>query len=272
MKNRLQSKMLRIIISVSFALVIVLFLLVPIQVFIDGLRSMNKAIFSFNEGLFSVFPSMFNTLFLVVGTLILALPISIFAAMFLWFYEHHIPRVVHCMQALIDSLGAVPSIVYALFGMIVFVSRISLGFSLISGILTMSILILPVLIRAAEQSLHAIPKDVYLSGISLGLSKFYVMSHVLLPQAYRGILSGVILATGRIVGESAALIFTMGTAAGIVSGLGASGRTMAVQMYALAGEGQYIQYAYATSLVLLLFVMFLRLLSMRILEKRGAYE
>ena len=242
------------------------------QVIIDGSRSMESSMFSFGDGLFSVFPSMLNTLFLVIGVLILAVPVSLFAAMFLWFYEHHIPRFVHCLQALIDSLGAVPSIVYALFGMIFFVSRMSFGFSLISGILTMTILILPVLIRASEQALHAVPEEVYLSGISLGLSKFYVMCNVLIPQAYRGILSGIVLAVGRIVGESAALIFTMGTAAGIVSGIGSSGRTMAVQMYALTGEGQYIKYAYATSLLLLLFVIFLRVLSMRILGRRGVYE
>ncbi len=272
MKNNFQNKTLKILMTASFSFVIVLFLSVPMQVIIDGARSMKSSIFSLGGGLFSVFPSMINTLFLVIGVLLLAVPISLFAAMFLWFYEHHIPRFVHCLQALIDSLGAVPSIVYALFGMIFFVSYMSFGFSLISGILTMTILILPVLIRASEQALHAIPEEVYLSGISLGLSKFYVMCNVLLPQAYRGILSGIVLAVGRIVGESAALIFTMGTAAGVVSGLGSSGRTMAVQMYALTGEGQYIKYAYATSLVLLLFVIFLRILSMRILGRRGVYE
>lgn len=272
MKNSIQNKALKALMLSSFIIMLLLFMSVPLQIITDGFVSIDKKVFSLDGGLFSVFPAMLNTVCLVFGTLLISIPISLFAAMFLWFYEHHVPRFVHCLQALIDSLGAIPSIVYALFGLIFFVSRLSLGFSLISGIFTMSILILPVLIRASEQALHAIPKEVYLSGISLGLSRFYVMCNVLLPHAYRGILSGVVLAVGRIVGESAALIFTMGTAAGTVSGLFSSGRTIAVQVYSLAGEGLYLEYAYATSLVLLMFVILLRAISIKVLGKRVSCE
>ncbi len=272
MKNSTQNKVIQIIMGASFSLMLLLFLALPLQIILYGASAMNAAVFSVKGGLFSVLPAMLNTFWLMLGTLIISIPIAVFAAMFLWFYEHHIPRLVRVLQALIDSLGAVPSIVYALFGLIFFVGQLSLGFSLLSGIFTMTIIVLPVLIRASEQALHAIPEEVYLSGLSLGLSRFYVMCNVLLPQAYRGILSGVILAVGRIMGESAALIFTMGTAAGAVSGLLSSGRTLAVQVYALAGEGLYLKYAYASSLVLLVFVAVLRTISLVLLGKRGRHE
>ena len=267
MRNSTQNKLIQSIMVASFALMLLLFLAVPLQIVISGIGAMDNTVFSFDDSLFSVLPTILNTFWLMLGTLCIAAPIAVFAAMFLWFYEHHIPHVVRILQALIDSLSAVPSIVYALFGLIFFVGQLSFGFSILSGIFTMTIIVLPVLIRASEQALHSIPKEVYLSGLSLGLSRFYVMCNVLLPQAYRGILSGVILAVGRIVGESAALIFTMGTAAGTVSGPFSSGRTIAVQVYSLAGEGLYLKYAYATSFVLLIFVVILQLISFGLLGK-----
>lgn len=272
MKNSLQNKLIKSILLFSFLAVTVTLITVPMQILFSGIASFDVKIFSFGNNMYAVLPSVINTFLLVLLTTVLAFPISLFAAMFLWFYEHHIPRLVRVFQALIDSLGAVPSIVYALFGLMLFVDRLGLGFSLLSGVLTMTIIVLPILIRACEQSLQAIPKDVYLSGISLGQSKIYVMLFVLLPQAWRGVCSGILLSAGRIVGESAALIFTLGTASGIITSFRSSGRTLAVQVYALAGEGLYLPYAYATSLVLLAFAALLYALSRIIVGRRNGYE
>lgn len=268
MKNKTQNIVIKSVMLVCFTLVSLLFVAVVAQIILYGAANLDAEVFSPDGGLFSVLPSMINTFWLVVGALIISVPLSVFAAMFLWFYQRRYPRLISVLQALIDSLGAVPSIVYALFGLLLFVGTLGMGFSLLSGILTVTILILPVLIRAAEQSLQAIGSDVYLSGLSLGLSEIYVMFAALLPQAWRGILSGIVLAVGRIVGESAALIFTMGTASGMVTSLFSSGTTLAVQVYSLAGEGLYLKYAYATSLVLLIFVTVLRLLSHLLLNRR----
>lgn len=266
MKNKIQNIFIKTLMLVCFGALVSWFVVIVAQIVIYGVANADSSLWT-KSGIFSVFPSVINTFLLVIGVLVIAVPIAIFSAMFLWFYENHIPSFVHILQALIDSLGAVPSIVFALFGLILFVGRLQMGFSFLAGLLTMVIVVLPILIRAAEQALQAVPKEVYLSGISLGLSKLHVMLFVLLPQAGQGIFSGIVLAVGRIVGESAALIFTLGTAGGLISSLFSSGRTLAVQVYSLAGEGLYLPYAYATALVLLVFVATLRMISYLILRK-----
>ena len=264
MQNRTINVWIKILFISGFAIVVVALLALPIQICYFGISS-------FDKNVFSIVPSVVNTMLLVLFTVSLSVPIALFAAMFLWFYDHHIPRLVNVIQALIDSLGAVPSIVYALFGLMLFVDGFGLGFSLLAGVFTMTVIVLPIIIRACEQALRAVPKDVYLSGISLGQSKIYVMLFVLLPQARYGIYSGVLLSVGRIIGESAALIFTLGTAGGVIHSFLSSGRTLAVQVYAMAGEGLFLPQAYATSFVLLIFAVLLNCLS-EIAIKRGTYE
>lgn len=255
----------------AFILSFVAFVAVVIQIFVYGVLHVDMSLFD-GEALNSALPAIWNTILLIVFTLVIAVPISVFSAMFLWFYGHHSRNIISLVQVLIDSLGAIPSIVYALFGMIVFVNVAGLGFSLLSGVLTMVIVILPILIRSVEQSLRAIPDEVYFSGIALGLPKMRVILFALLPAAMRGILSGIILSIGRIIGESAALIFTMGTASGLIRNFLSSGRTLSVQLYSLTTEGLYMKEAYATALILLLFVIVFNLISYFVIQKGERYE
>lgn len=220
----------------------------------------------------SMLPSVCNTFLLIVATLLLSVPPALFAAIFLWFYGHKRRFWVSILQALIDALGAIPSIIYALFGLIVFVNTAGLGFSFLSGVLTMTIVVLPILVRAVEQTFWSVPKEVYYSGVALGISKMQVILSVMIPETLRGIASGVMLSMGRIIGESAALIFTLGTASGFIKSFSSSGKTMAVHLYSLTTEGLYLQDAYGAALILLVFVIIFNIISYFLLRKRDDYE
>lgn len=261
MKSKLAEKLFEMVMFLCFTGIVFLLLIVPIVIVSKSVAARGGGIFLSDGEIYSVMPSVYNTALLVLLTLLFAFPIALFAAMFLWYYQRRWPRLTGPLQALIDSLGAVPSIVYALFGMLVFVEMGAMGFSLLAGTLTMAIMVLPILIRCCEQALQGVPTEVYLSGLSLGQSKMYVMLFALLPQCWRGVCSGMLLSAGRVVGESAALIFTLGTAGGVISSLLSSGRTLAVQVYTLAGEGLFLSEAYATSAVLLCFAVVLFLVS-----------
>lgn len=150
-------------------------------------------------------------------------------------------------------LNGIPSIVYGLFGAIFFVRRLGCGKSLLAGGLTLAVMILPLVLRTAEEALKAVP-DIYREGsFGLGAGRVRTVFRIILPAAAPGFFAGVLLGIGRIVGESAALVFTSGTVAQVVHGLTDSGRTLSVHLYAISGEGLYVGKTYATSVVLLLF-------------------
>ncbi|WP_297569601.1 phosphate ABC transporter permease PstA, partial [uncultured Faecalibaculum sp.] len=158
-----------------------------------------------------------------------------------------------------EVLTSVPSIVFGLFGSLFLVRFMNLGMSLLAGSLTMALIILPGILRTSQQALSEVPDDLRQASLGLGAGKLRTILRVVLPSALPGILSGTILATGRITGESAALIFTAGTAVNLVPGLDQSARTLAVHMYTLAGEGLHIPQAWATALILLILVLVLNL-------------
>jgi phosphate transport system permease protein len=152
-------------------------------------------------------------------------------------------------------LAGIPSVVYGLFGMLLFVEFFGFGWSLIAGALTLTVMVLPVVIRTTEEALKAVPGGFREGGYALGAGKLRVVFGVVLPSAVPGILAGVILATGRIIGESAALIFTAGTVPQIPQALTHSARTLTVHMWALSSEAHHTGEAYATAVVLLLVVL-----------------
>ena len=160
-----------------------------------------------------------------------------------------------------ETLSGIPSIVYGLFGSIFFVKFCGMGKSLLAGALTLSIMILPLIMRTAEEAIIAVPDSYREGSFGLGAGKLRTIWKVVLPSAVTGILSGVILGIGRIVGESAALIFTAGTVAEIAGSPFASARTLSVHMYVISGEGLYIDQTYATATVLLVVVIVINALS-----------
>ena len=209
----------------------------------------------------SLMPALINTLFMTVLALLFAVPVGIGAAIYLTEYATRGNKLVNLMRITAETLSGIPSIVYGLFGSLFFVKALHMGLSLLSGALTLAIMILPLIMRTTEEALLAVPDSYREGSFGLGAGRLRTVARVVLPSAIPGILSGVILGIGRIVGESAALIFTAGTVAEVATGLFDSTRTLAVHMYSISGEGLYIDETYATAVVLLVVVIAINALS-----------
>lgn len=230
---------------------------------IKGVRHLTPDLFSFtyNSENVSLMPALVNTLVITLLALIIAVPIGIFAAIFLVEYAKPGSRLVRLIRITAETLQGIPSIIYGLFGLLFFSTALGWGYSLLSGTMTLVIMILPLIIRTTEEALLGVPDMYREASYGLGAGKLRTIFRVVLPTAIPGILSGVVLATGRIVGETAALLYTAGSVAKIPSSLMGSGRTLAVHMYVLSSEGLYMDQAYATAVVLLIFVLVLNSLS-----------
>ena len=215
----------------------------------------------------SLMPSLITTLYVIIGALLIATPIGVFTAIYLVEYADRSKTIVKLITTATDILAAVPSIVYGLFGFLFFVLYLDFEFSLIAGILTTTIMVLPLIIRATEEALLSVDRSLREASFALGAGKLRTIFSVILPVAIPGILSGIMLATGRIIGESAALIYTLGSSTNLPSDLLSSGRTLSVHMYVLASEGFHVNEAYATAVVLLILVLFLNSMS-TILSRR----
>ena len=187
----------------------------------------------------------------------LAVPIGVFSAIFLVEYTGRETRLVKIIRMTAETLSGIPSIVYGLFGLMFFATTLKWGLSILSGSFTMVIMILPLIMRTTEEALKAVPDTYREASFGLGAGKLRTIFKIVLPAAVPGILAGVILSTGRIVGETAALIFTAGTVAQIPSSLMGSGRTLALHMYVLSNEALHMNEAYATAVILLLLVLFI---------------
>jgi phosphate transport system permease protein len=184
-------------------------------------------------------------------SLLLAAPLGVFAAIYLAEYARRGRPLVRVVRLAAETLAGIPSIVYGLFGMLLFVARLRWGYSILAGSFTLAIMILPLIMRTAEEALLSVP-DIYREGsFGLGAGPLRTVFAVVLPPAAPGIFAGIILAVGRIIGESAALIFTAGTVARIPKSLLSSGRTLAVHLYNLSSEGLYLNQAYAAAVILL---------------------
>lgn len=217
----------------------------------------------------SMMPALINTLIVTVLSLLIAVPIGVFSAIYLAEYAKRGNRFVKVVRMTAETLSGIPSIVYGLFGYLVFNITFGWGYSILAGVLTLAIMVLPLIMRTTEEALQSVP-DLYREGsFGLGAGRLRTVFRVVLPSAVPGILAGVILAIGRIVGETAALLFPAGTVAGVPNSLFASGRTLAVHMYALFNEGLYMEQAYATGVVLLVLVVLINTLSAFIAKKVG---
>lgn len=232
-------------------------------ILINGVPYLTPSLFEWNYTIanVSLMPALITTLYVIGGSLLIATPISVFTAIYLVEYADRSKPIVKLISMATDTLAAVPSIVYGLFGFLFFVLFLELEFSLIAGILTTTIMVLPLIIRATEEALLSVGMPLREASYGLGAGKLRTIFSVVLPVAMPGILSGIILATGRIIGESAALIYTLGSSTNLPSSLLSSGRTLAVHMYVLSNEGFHVNEAYATAVVLLVLVLFLNGLS-----------
>ena len=209
----------------------------------------------------SLMPSLINTLVMTLLSLAIAAPVGIFSAIYLVEYAKKGSKFVSLVRITAETLTGIPSIVYGLFGMLFFVSTLKWGYSILAGAFTLVIMILPVIMRTAEEALKSVPDSYREASFGLGAGKLRTIFKIVLPSAVPGILAGVILAIGRVVGETAALIYTAGTVAQIPSNLMGSGRTLAVHMYALLSEGLHMDQAYATAVILLIMVLLINWIS-----------
>lgn len=209
----------------------------------------------------SLMPSLINTFIMTGVSLAIAAPLGIFAAIYLVEYAKKGSRLVKIVRITAETLSGIPSIVYGLFGMLFFVVALQWGMSLLSGAFTMVIMVLPLIMRTSEEALKAVPDSYREASFGLGAGKLRTIFSIVLPSAVPGILAGVILAIGRVVGETAALMYTAGTVAAVPSSLMGSGRTLALHMYVLSSEGLHMEQASATAVVILAFVLLINGLS-----------
>lgn len=232
-------------------------------ILVKGIPYLTPDLFSweYNSENVSLMPSLINTLTMTILSLVIAAPIGIFSAIYLVEYAKKGSKFVNVIRITAETLSGIPSIVYGLFGLLFFVGTLKWGLSLLAGSFTLVIMILPLIMRTAEEALKSVPDSFREASFGLGAGKLRTIFKIVLPSAVPGILAGVILAIGRVVGETAALIYTAGTVAEIPGNLMGSGRTLAVHMYALSSEGLHMNQAYATAVVLLIMVLCINWLS-----------
>ena len=229
-------------------------------ILINGVPNLSWSLFqwNYNSENSSMMPAIINTVIMTVLALVIAVPFGIGAAVYLVEYAKRGNKLVSIVRVTAETLTGIPSIVYGLFGMLFFVTQLKWRLSMLAGAFTLAIMILPVIMRTTEEALMAVPDSYREGSFGLGAGKFRTVFKIILPSAMPGILSGVILAIGRIVGETAALMYTAGTVPA-VQGLLSSGRTLAVHMYVLSSEGLYMGPAYATAVILLVVVLLMNL-------------
>ena len=235
----------------------------------QGLPNINMDLFAmeYNTQNVSLFPALLDTIIMVLLALFLATPLGVFAAIYLVEYAQRGNKLVSAVRVTADTLSGIPSIVYGLFGLLFFVIYLKLGYSLLAGACTVAIMILPLIMRTTEEALKSVPDSYREGAYGLGAGKLRTVFTIVLPSAIPGILAGIILSIGRIVGETAALIYTAGTVAALPENVFSSGRTLAVHMYVLASEGLYMKQAYATAVVLVVIVIAINWLSSRLARR-----
>lgn len=217
--------------------------------------------FEYTTNNVSMFPAIVATILLVGLTLLVATPIGVFTGFYLVEYAKKGSKLVELIRIATETLSGIPSIVYGLFGMLFFVIKLKFQYSLLAGTLTVSIMVLPLIIRSTEEALMSVGNGLREGSFALGAGKLRTIFRVVLPVAMPGILSGLILSIGRVIGETAALMYTLGTATKIPDGLFSSGRTLALHMYILSSEGMHVNEVYATGVILVIIVLLLNGLS-----------
>lgn len=263
------SFVLLILIGLASIITVASIIFIIIYILVNGIPNLTTDLFSlhYNSKNQSMLPSIFNTVFITFLTLLIAVPIGIFSAVYLVEYAKKGSKLVKVIRVTTETLVGIPSIVFGLFGFLAFVIALGWGYSMIAGVLTLVMMVLPTIIRTTEEALLAVPNSYREGSFGLGAGKIRTIFKIIVPTAIPGILSGVILAIGRIVGETAALIYTSGTVAETATSLTDSARTLSVHLYCLLSEGLFTNQAYATAVILLLLVVGINALSNFIAKK-----
>ena len=263
------SLFLFILVTAAAIVTVGIFLFLMGYILANGIPNMKQELFEweYNTENVSMLPSMINTLYMTGLTLLMAVPIGVFSAIYLVEYAKRGNKLVNIVRVTTETLQGIPSIVFGLFGYLMFCIGLEWGYTLLAGAITLAIMILPVIMRTTEEALLSVPDSFREGSFGLGAGRLRTVFKLVLPSAMPGIFSGIILAIGRIAGETAALIFTAGTVATAATGLFDSTRTLAVHMYCLLSEGLYMEQAYATAVILLVMVLAINVCSSVIAKK-----
>lgn len=268
-KRKPLSLVMYLIVILAAALSVLALVFLIVYILVMGIPNLTPDLFAweYNSNNVSCMPAIINTVVITLLTLVIAVPFGIGAAIYLAEYAKRGNKLVKVIRTMAETLSGIPSIVYGLFGMLCFVTAFHWGYSILAGAFTLSIMVLPTIMRTTEEALIAVPDSYREGSYGLGAGKLRTIVKTILPSAMPGILAGVILAIGRIVGETAALIYTAGSTSGLVDGVMSSGRTLAIHMYMLANEGLHTDQAWGTAVVLLALVLGINTLSSFIAKK-----
>lgn len=268
---KIKTFFLKTAVFISAIISVTTFLFLVGYILVKGLPNLSADLFSlnYNSENVSLFPALINTIIITVLALLVAIPLGIGAAIYLVEYSKKESKFVKIVRLATETLAGIPSIIFGLFGMIFFSITLKFGISILAGSLTLSIMVIPLIMRTTEEALICVPSSYREGSLGLGAGKLRTIIKIVLPSAIPGIVSGIILATGRIIGETAALIYTAGSVAQIPENLFNSARTLSVHLYVLSSEGLYINQTYATAVILLIVVIAINTFSSWIAKKIG---
>lgn len=270
MRGKISSVILRIVMYVSagFTAAALLFILGYILAKgIPNLASPGLFAWTYTSDNVSLVPAAINTLMLVLLALVMSIPFGIGSAIYLTEYAKKGNKFVSIIRVTTETLSGIPSIIYGLFGMLFFVTALKWQYSILAGAATVAIMVLPTIMRTTEEALLAVPDSFREASLALGAGKLRTIFKIVLPSAMSGILSGVILAIGRMVGETAALLYTSGAVASVAKGVMSPGRTLAIHMYTISSEAFHTNQTFATAVVLLVIVFILNALASFVAKK-----
>lgn len=268
-KRKPFSLLMYVIVILAAAASVLALVFLIVYILIMGVPNLTPDLFAweYNSDNVSCTPAIINTITITLLTLVIAVPFGVGSAIYLAEYAKRGSKFVKVIRTVTETLAGIPSIVYGLFGMLCFVTAFHWGYSILAGALTLAIMVLPTIMRTTEEALLAVPDSYREGSFGLGAGKLRTIVRTILPSAMPGILAGVILAIGRIVGETAALIYTAGSTTGLADGLMSSGRSLAIHMYMLANEGLHTDQAWGTAVVLLILVLGINTLSSFVAKK-----
>ncbi len=270
MRGKISSVILRIVMyaSAGFTAAALLFILGYILAKgIPNLTSPGLFAWEYTSDNVSLVPAAINTLMLVLLALVMSIPFGIGSAIYLTEYAKKGNKFVSIIRVTTETLSGIPSIIYGLFGMLFFVTALKWQYSILAGAATVAIMVLPTIMRTTEEALLAVPDSFREASLALGAGKIRTIFKIVLPSAMPGILSGVILAIGRMVGETAALLYTSGAVASVAKGVMSPGRTLAIHMYTISSEAFHTNQTFATAVVLLVIVFILNALASFVAKK-----
>ena len=269
-KRKIKDRFVLILIYLSAFFSETLLAVIIVYVFVRGFSAISlsflTSVSSVLKGTVGIAGNIVNTLYIVVLTLLIATPIGIGSAIWLNEYAGQ-SRLVRLIEFTTQTLAGIPSVIFGLFGMVFFGMTLGFGYSILTGALTLTLMILPLITRNTQEALKSVPDSYRYGAIGMGAAKWYMIRTILLPSAMPGIVTGVILAVGRIVGESAALLFTAGSGyllpkpgTGLLHKVMESGGTLTIQLYLSMSKAQY-DVAYGIAVVLLCIVFMINILT-----------